>query len=92
MAGFVRLVIVGFVVMTIVYIVLSIYSRGQRRQKLRDEWNQGSLAGKPPGDYDAFMEKGMADYDGSLRKKLIWGVYVIPTAIVLLIIYLTNFA
>lgn len=87
-----RLVIVGFVVLTIVYICLSLYSRSVRRGKLRDEWNEGSLAGNPPGDFDTFMEKGMAEYDNSLRKKLILGVYVVPTALIALIIYLNNLA
>ncbi|MEP4198478.1 MAG: hypothetical protein ABJL99_22895 [Aliishimia sp.] len=92
MFAFARLVVVGFVVLTVVYICLSFYSRSVRRGKLRDEWNEGSLAGNPPGDYDTFMEQGMNEYDNSLRKKLIWGVYVVPTALIALIIYLTNFA
>lgn len=92
MLAFARLIVVGFVVLTIIYICLSLYSRSVRKSKLRDEWNEGSLAGNPPGEYDAFIEKGMAEYDSSLRKKLILGVYVVPTVVVLLIIYLTNFA
>jgi hypothetical protein len=87
-----RLVVVGFVVLTIVYICLSLYSRSVRRRKLREEWNEASLAGDPPSDFDTFMDKGMAEYDGSLRKKLILGVYVVPTLLIGLIIYLTNFA
>lgn len=92
MLALARLIVVGFIVLTIVYVCLSLYSRSVRRRKLRDEWNAGSLEGKPPGDYDTFMEQGMEDYDQSLRKKLILGVYVVPCALIALIIYLTNFA
>ena len=37
------------------------------------------------------MEKGLAEYDGSLRRKLILGVYIVPICLVALMIYLTNF-
>lgn len=87
MLGLARLIIVGFVALTIIYLCLSWYSRSVRRQKLEEEWHQN-----PQGDKQAFVEQGLEDYDGSLRRKLIWGVYVVPTALVVLIIYLTNFA
>ena len=43
------------------------------------------------GDRDAFIDAGLKEYDGSLRRKLILGVYIIPVSLVILIIYLTNF-
>ena len=82
-----RLVIVGFVVLTIIYICLSLYSRFVRRRKLVAEWEETRQ-----GDRDAFVDEGLQDYDGSLRRKLILGVYVVPTLLVAVIIYLTNFA
>lgn len=92
MVALLRLILVGFVALSIVYICLSMYSRSERRRKLREEWNAGSLAGKPPGDYDDFMARGMAEYETSLRKKLIWGVYVIPCVLILVTLYVTNYA
>jgi hypothetical protein len=44
------------------------------------------------GDRDAFVQQGLDDYDGSLRRKLILGVYVIPFVLMCVVIYLTNFA
>ena len=41
---------------------------------------------------EAYVRHGLKDYDGSLRRKLILGVYVVPMALVGLIIYLVNFA
>ncbi|THH36175.1 hypothetical protein E4Z66_14075 [Aliishimia ponticola] len=82
-----RLVVVGFVLMTLVYIVLSLYSRSVRRRKLNEEWEED-----PQGPREAFVEAGLEEYDSSLRRKLILGVYIVPTLVVALIIYLTNFA
>ncbi len=85
--GLLRLAVVGFVLMTIVYIALSIYSRSVYREELEKEW----LEKGGEGDRDAFVEAGMRDYETSLRRKLIWLVYIIPTALVLVMLYVINF-
>ena len=82
-----RLVVVGFVLLSIIYVCLSLWSRMVRRRKLNAEWEE-----MQEGDRDAFVEAGLQDYDSSLRRKLILGVYVVPAVLVALIIYLTNFA
>lgn len=82
-----RLTVIGFVVLTVVYFCLSIYSRSVRRSKLRAEFD---AAGKS-GDREAFVQEGLQEYDQSLRRKLILGVYVVPVVVVSIIIYLTNF-
>ncbi len=87
MLALARLLVIGFVVLTVIYISLSLYSRSVRRGKLEREWDEEIQT----GDRAAFIEDGMRDYDGSLRKKLIWGVYIVPITLVVVIIYLTNF-
>ncbi len=87
MIALARLLVVGFLVLTVVYICLSLYSRAMRRAKLRTWWVE---AGRP-GDEESYVEKGLAEYDGSLRRKLILGVYVVPLCLMGLILYLTNF-
>lgn len=87
MLALARLIIVGFVALTIIYLCLSWYSRSVRRTKLEEEWHQN-----PEGDKETFVRAGLEAYDGSLRRKLIWGVYVVPTLLVALIIYINNFA
>ncbi len=82
-----RLLVVGFFVLTIVYICLSLYSRAVRRGKLEKEWDEEVQT----GDRDAYVKDGLDDYDDSLRRKLILGVYVIPICVVSFIIYATNF-
>ena len=82
-----RLVVVAFVVLTIVYICVSLYSRSVRRGKLAAEWDEEGMT----GDREAFIRQGLKEYDNSLRRKLILGVYIVPMCLVGLIIYLNNF-
>lgn len=83
-----RLMVVGFVVLTIVYVSLSFYSRSVRRGKLEKEWDEEGMT----GDRDAWIDEGLQDYDGSLRRKLILGVYIIPVILVVTMVYLMNFS
>lgn len=84
----IRLFFIAFFVLTVIYISLSFYSRARARDRLEAEWD----AGDKPGPREAYVKHGLADYDGSLRRKLILGVYVVPMCLVALIIYLVNFA
>lgn len=87
MLALARLVVIGFVVLSVLYVVLSLWSRSVRRRKLLRQWEK---AGRP-GDRERFVEEGLAEYDDSIRRKLILGVYVVPVCIVVAIIYFTNF-
>lgn len=88
-----RLLFMGFIVLTIIYVFLSLYSRAQRRSKLKAQWTLEGLDDQDTrGDQDDYVQKGLEEYDDSVRRKLIHGVYVIPTLLIAVIIYLTNFA
>ncbi|MBO9473905.1 hypothetical protein J7413_10190 [Shimia sp. R10_1] len=82
-----RLTVIGFILLTIIYVCLSLYSRAVRRSKLRAEWDEEGMT----GDKDAFIEQGLQEYDGSLRRKLILGVYIVPVTCVAILIYVINF-
>jgi Ca2+/Na+ antiporter len=87
MVAMLRLAIVGFVVMTVLYVLLSIYSRSLRREELEKEWD----AAQGPGERGEYIEAGMAAYQTGLRRKLLWLVYVIPTLVFLVLLYVLNF-
>ena len=87
MLGFLKLFAIAMVLLTVVYVCLSLYSRAVRRDKLEAEWEREGME----GDREAFVEQGLTEYDGSLRRKLILGVYIVPITLVAAIIYLTNF-
>ncbi len=82
-----RLFFMLMIVLTIVYVALSFYSRAVRRGKLKAQWDEEGHS----GDRDAFVEAGLKDYDGSLRRKLILGVYIIPIGAIALLVYVMNF-
>jgi Ca2+/Na+ antiporter len=88
MIAFLRLAFFGYIALTVLYFLVSIYSRSTYREELEKEWD----ANMGPGDRAAFIDRGMADYEKGLRKKLIWLVYVIPTLAVIAALYLLNFA
>ncbi|HEY9021404.1 MAG: hypothetical protein QUV10_14880 [Paracoccaceae bacterium] len=82
-----RLIIVGFIVLTVIYVSLSFYSRSVRRTKLRRKWDEDIRR----GDREAFVQRGLKIYDRSLRRKLLWGVYIVPVVGIAVVIYLVNF-
>ena len=85
--GILRLMVMAFVVMLVVYFILSSWSRSVRKGKLAEEWDEGAQT----GDRDAFIKAGLAEYDGSLRKKLIFGVFIVPYLVIGLLVYIVNF-
>lgn len=84
--GWLRLFVFGFVGLTVVYWLVSIYSRSVRREKLEKRFDAGGVE----GDRDTYIETGMADYEKGLRKRLIWLVYIIPMVAMGLTIYFVN--
>ena len=77
--GLIRLVVFGFIALSVVYLAISVYSRSIRREKLENWW-----AEENPGSTDmearaAYVEKGMKEYSNGIRPKLILLVYIIPT-------------
>ncbi|OZB17740.1 MAG: hypothetical protein B7X55_05895 [Rhodobacterales bacterium 34-62-10] len=82
-----RLIIVGFIILTVIYVSLSFYSRSVRRTKLRQKWDEDIRR----GDRDEYVRRGLKIYDRSLRRKLLWGVYIVPVVSIAVVIYLVNF-
>lgn len=87
MFGAVRITVFGFLFLAVIYFLVSIYSRSLRREKLENKWDEDIKE----GDRDAYIRDGMKDYEGSLRKKLIVLVFVVPVLVVVGLLYVTNF-
>ena len=88
--GFVRLVLFGFLAMSVVYLSISVYSRSVRREKLEDAWAEEHVGSDDMAARDAYVAKGIKAYNASFRPKLIGLVYIVPTVIVMTIVYITN--
>ncbi|MBO9451886.1 MULTISPECIES: hypothetical protein [unclassified Tropicibacter] len=82
-----RLMIPLLIVLTVIYVIVSIYSRRVRRGKLEAHWDKKGMT----GDREAFIQRGLKKYDGSFRRKLILGVYVVPLGIIAFLVYYSNF-
>jgi hypothetical protein len=82
-----RFIVVGFLVLTVIYLSLSFYSRAVRRAKLRQKWDEDIRR----GDRDEYVRRGLKIYDRSLRRRLLWGVYIVPVVTIAVVIYLVNF-
>lgn len=88
--GFIKLVVFGFIGLTVIYFSVSLYSRSVRKERLEDEFDELHPDGGEPGARDAFVSDGLKAYDASIRPKLIGLVYVVPAVAVGTLIYLIN--
>ena len=86
MVALARLLIIALIVLTVIHVSLASYCRAVRREKLARRWE----ADGRPGERDAYVAEGMRDYEHSLRRRLVLGVYVVPLTAMILIIYVTN--
>ena len=84
---FVRLVVFGFAILTVLYVCITYYSRSVRREKLENWWEDEPVEGKTR---EAYITEGMAKYESGLRKRLIWLVYITPPIVIGTIIYFIN--
>lgn len=81
-----QLIIGGLVGLTVIYWIISAYSRSVRREKLENEFDAGGIAGLR----EDFVARGMAQYEHGLRKRLILLVYVVPVVLIVVIAYVVN--
>ena len=72
--GFIRLVVFGLLGLSVIYLCLSVYSRSVRREKLEKAYDADPVAGMTRREY---VDKGIVEYNNSLRPKLLLLVYII---------------
>ena len=91
MIGILRILVFAFIGLSVVYLMVSIYSRSVRREKLEKAWDTDPVyEGAAMADRDAYIAEGMRAYESGLRKRLIWLVYILPFVAMALIIYFVN--
>ena len=81
-----RLMVFGFLFLSVIYLLIWLYSRSVRRENLEKEFDEEVKT----GDRDDYIREGMEKYENGIRKKLILLVYIVPTAIVIAILFMTN--
>lgn len=88
--GLIKLVIFGFILLSVIYGLVWLYSRSIRREKLEDAWDEENPESDASDAREVYVEKGMKEYHASIRPKLILLVYVIPTALVIAALIVIN--
>ncbi|WP_394179926.1 hypothetical protein [Yoonia maritima] len=88
--GFIRLIVFGFVGLSVLYLMISVYSRSVRRERLEKEFDADHPDNVDQDARDAYVAEGIAAYNSSIRPKLIGLVYVVPTIAIAAIIYMIN--
>lgn len=91
MIAILRGLLVGFIVLTLFYLLILIYARSRRREALENRWAKKTAAGIDAGPRDAFVARGMRRYEASIRRRLLIFVYIIPLAIMAATIYVVNY-
>ena len=88
MFAMLRLLVPLLIILTVIYGVVSIWSRMVRRRKLAERWDSKDVL---TVDRETFIERGLQKYDHSIRRKLILLIYIIPLTVIGVLIYVTNF-
>ena len=87
---FVRLVVIGFVLLSILYFLISLYSRSVRKERLEEEFDADPPEGADAAMREAYITKGLEEYRSSVRPKLIALVYVVPVVFFSIVTYVIN--
>jgi len=90
MIGVLRLIVFGFLALSVVYLAVSVYSRSVRREKLEEAWAEDHPGVDDSPARDAYIEQGMIDYQQGLRRKLIVLVYIVPAIAIAVVMFLVN--
>lgn len=88
MIGMLRLGLGLLVVNVAFYFLLLLYFRSRRKMRLEQRWDEA----QGPGNREDFIEQGMAGYSTSIKRRLLWLVIVIPYVVIMVLIYVLNFA
>ena len=88
----IRNIVIIFVLLSIAYAVLSIKARLTQRAKLASEYTVHDKSKDDAISKDEYIAEGMQKYGKSYRPKLIFGVYLVPIAIMAVLIYLAQYS
>ena len=87
MVGWIRNIVIIFAILSAVYAVLTVTANIRQRQKLRSDYHgQKEIETK-----EAFVERGLRQYNRSIRPKMLLGIYFIPLAIMGALIWLAQY-
>lgn len=85
----VYLFLLGLALLTVAYELLRIYACPVRREWPEKVYYERRVDGDVKGRYDDYIAQGMNDYEYSLKRKLLWLVYILPVGVILVLVWLS---
>lgn len=91
LAAFFRLILFLLIAETVFYLLLRVYLRSLRRERLEEIWDERhpAMAGNGAARR-AFVRRSMTQFDKTLKSRLLLLVFVLPNLAVMGIIYWVN--
>jgi hypothetical protein len=84
--GWLRLAVVAYAGLTVLYLLIWLYARSLRRERLEKTWD----AGEGEGERAAFVEAGMQAWRKGLHQRLFLLIYILPTLAFAAVFYVLN--
>ncbi len=88
MFAWVLRILIVFAVLTAIYLALSAYQRWEENRRLQNEYDADP---DQEVDRDTFIARGMQEYEGSLKRNLLIGVYGLPIAAFIVLFLLAEY-
>lgn len=89
MIGLLKLIGFGFLALTVVYLIIRRYALSVTREALERAYDSGQ-DGVDAQERDTYIDAGLLQYKRSLRFKLLWLIYILPLASIILTAYVVN--
>lgn len=87
MVAFFKLALFGYIGLTVLYWIMTIYLRSVERERLEKDYDDGGVS----GDRDAYIRQGLAAFDHGLKRRLVVLVYIVPTVVIIALVVILNF-
>ena len=81
-----RVLLVALVFQTVVFVSLWFYAKARRRERLQQDW----AASEKTQTLDTYLLTGKKAFEAGLLRQLVIGVYLVPSGLLALLIYLTS--
>ena len=82
----IRIIMIALVFQTVVFASLWFYVRARRRERREAEW----LKSDQTQSLESYIQTGADAYDTVLLRRLVIGVYLVPSTALAIFIYLTS--
>lgn len=87
-----RNIVIVMLLLTLIYVVLSTYARWKHKRLLSNEYETLSDVMKRAEDRSEYVARGMKAYAKSYRPKLFLGVFIIPSIIIIGLVWLAQYS